>query len=243
MHFDPNIDYWEDLNPGLSIWAAKGSNDPDTKSKALQAAHRLIWTRPLPSGVRFDLKLGPGTQLEWDKFRLSSDSISNSYSTNGRMQGIVGEAPVQAEQAFRYGSRIGGFILFPSYRVGGKITINGARGMFSRIADRMDLTLEAIRRHYQGGASPLADVLDRYADFFELFSDFRGYVDFWMLNDLVDSRYSVRFALPVDDYQRNAYPRDVAEYLQLMQETVRFVRARTARIAGASHVRGHTTTA
>ena len=69
-------------------------------------------------------------------------------------------------------------MVFPSNRVDGKMTINGARGFLRRVADRMDLTLESIRRHYRGEPSPLGATLARYADFFALFEDFGGYVDF-----------------------------------------------------------------
>ena len=61
----------------------------------------------------------------------------------------------------------------------------------------MDLTLESIRRHYRGAWSPLADVLARYRDLFVAFEDFRGYVDFWLLQDMVTDDYStVRFFTP-----------------------------------------------
>lgn len=93
----------------------------------------------------------------------------------------------------RSGSKIGAYILFPAYRVERKNTINGARGMSLKIGDRMDLTLEAIRRLYADEESPLTDVLKRYLDFFELFLDFEGYVDFWLLNDLVDDDCRVKF--------------------------------------------------
>ena len=149
------------------------------------------------------------------------------------MRQIVLEARNHAEELFRCGSKIGGFILFPAYRVNRKNTINGARGMSLKIGDRMDLTLEAIRRHYVGGESPLTDVLDRYADFFDLFVHFRSYVDFWLLNDMVDNQYRVQFCLPFDSFRRNAAPVNVKEYLELKSTTVRFLESRTARIGMA----------
>ena len=230
MQIDTDFDYWADLNPGRSIWDAKGAADPDTSSKPLQAAHQLLWTKRLPNGERFQLRPAQGTQLQWGKFRLSSDSISNSYMTNRRMQRILSLARDHAEELFRWGSKIGAFILFPAYRIDRRNTINGARGMSPRIADRMDLTLEAICCHYARAQSPLAQVLDRYIDFFDLFVDFRGYVDFWLLNDLVDDKYDVQFFLPFDGYRRNAAPIDVSEYLHLKDATRRFLEARTERI-------------
>ena len=60
------------------------------------------------------------------------------------------------------GYTIGGLILWPATPVDRKWTINQARGCLrSTIGDRMDLTLESIRRHYQDEWSPLADVLAR----------------------------------------------------------------------------------
>jgi len=231
LRIDTAFDYWVDLNPGLSAWDAKGSTDPDSVSKPLQAAHQMLWTKRLPNDEDFKLRPVQGTQLQWGKYRLSSDSISNSYMTNSRMRRIVLRARDHAEELFRCGSKIGAYILFPAYRIDRKNTINGARGMILKIGDRMDLTLEAIRRLYVGGESPLTDVLDRYVDFFELFVDFESYVDFWLLNDLVDDQYRVQFFLPFDNFRRNAAPVDVIEYIQLKNATVRFLKARTARIA------------
>jgi hypothetical protein len=64
-------------------------------------------------------------------------------------------------------------------------TINAARGFNRKISDRMDLTLECVRRYYRREDSPLAPALGRYAGFFTLFEDFQGYVDFFLLQDLV----------------------------------------------------------
>lgn len=109
------------------------------------------------------------------------------------------------------------------------MTINKARGMHPRIADRFDLTLECIRRHYQDEESPLASTLSEYAGFFELFNDFSGYVDFWLLQDLVGDD-QIRFWLPFDDFQTRAVPQDVESYLRYSQGREDFITARNARI-------------
>lgn len=122
-------------------------------------------------------------------------------------------------------------MLFPGNVVGGKQTINGARGFHRRIADRMDLTLECIRRQYLGEASPLASTLARYADFFGLFEDFRGYVDFFLLNDLVDDDYStIRFFIPFDNFKTPAAPRNVDTYWEYRRLSIDFVEGRNRRI-------------
>lgn len=51
------------------------------------------------------------------------------------------------------------------------------RRKLSRIQDRWDLTLEVIRRFYEGGTSPMAKTMDRYAGFLALFGTFDGYID------------------------------------------------------------------
>jgi hypothetical protein len=64
-----------------------------------------------------------------------------------------------------------------------------------RISDRMDLTLECIRRHYaEEPGSPLADVTTNYADFFELFCTFKQFVEFFHLQDLVTPEGKIDFA-------------------------------------------------
>ena len=230
LNVQKDFDYWEEVNPGVSCWDAKGSVDPDSRSRNLQLAHQLLWSKLLPSGQIFDLKPAQGTQLIWGKYRLSSDSISNSYMTNIRMRDITLSAGMDAEELFKAGSRIGGFILFPSYRVDKKTTINAARGMSTKIGDRMDLTLEGIRRHYRNEESPLSDVLNRYSDFFELFINFEEYTAFWLLDDLIGSDNRIKYFLPFDGYKRDAKPIDLQEYLKLKDATLKFLIARSERM-------------
>lgn len=231
MRIDADFDYWAEINPGLSVWEARNSRDPDGQSRRLQSAHKFLWSKALPNGQFMELECIARNQLQWGKFRLGSDSITNSYISNIRIRAIVEKSKSHAAEMFRAGCRIGAFILFPSYRVDRQNTINGARGMNLKIADRIDLTLESIRRHYQGGESPLSTVLMRYANFFNLFMTFDEYVDFWLLNDIVDDKYNVQFYLPFDDFERNGAPNSVQEYQQMSESTIQFLRARTSRVA------------
>lgn len=50
---------------------------------------------------------------------------------------------------------IGGIIIWPAKKIDNKITINGHRGFSPKIADRLDLTMECLRRYYLGQDSPL----------------------------------------------------------------------------------------
>ena len=123
-------------------------------------------------------------------------------------------------------------MVFPAHRVDGKMTINGARAWHPRIKDRFDLTVECIRRHYLGEPSPLSDVLARYADFFGLFGDFAGYVDFFHLQDLVNEAAStVKFFTPFEDFTGSPLPATVDAYLEYRQRAIEFIESRNRRIA------------
>jgi hypothetical protein len=140
--------------------------------------------------------------------------------------------PEEENEEFRTkGSTIGGRIVFPANQIDGKQTINGARGCNSKINDRFDLTLECIRRHYIDQDSPLAETLKRYGDFFALFEDFRGYVDFFMLQDLVVDNYSaVKFFMPFDDFKTPSVPGDVDTYREYRRLSIEFAEVRNRRI-------------
>jgi hypothetical protein len=94
---------------------------------------------------------------------------------------------------------IGGFIIFPGNRINSLQTINQARGCNSKICDRIDLTLECIRLFYIGKDSPLSKTLNRYNNYFQLFTNFKGYCEFFLLQDLIlDDDSKINFFLPFD---------------------------------------------
>jgi hypothetical protein len=122
--------------------------------------------------------------------------------------------------------------VFPGNRVDRKMTLNGARGFNSKIADRFDLTLECIRRYYGGRqqSSPLEAALDRYKEFFALFCDFKGYVDFFLLQDLLKDDGTIDFFHDFDAFKTPAVPQDETEYLKYLGKSNSFISARNARI-------------
>ena len=123
---------------------------------------------------------------------------------------------------------IGGMIIFPQHTG----SINQARGINPRICDRWDLTLECIRRYYKGEDSPLYKMLLRDRGFFELFIDFKGYVDFFFLQDCVSEDYDrVRFWIGDGGFGENPLPSSVPEYLLWMERQMEFLENRNARIA------------
>ncbi len=214
-----------------------GGKDPDRFSPTLRLYHQRLWSRPLPSGPVLSLDTTtPSAYLhhrsDLGEFWLSSDSVIPTFRSWISMKPVIEQMAAEEVEAFvALGYTIGGMMVFPANKVDGKQTINGARGFSRKIADRMDLTLECIRRHYAEEESPLAETLARYRDFFDLFGDFRGYVSFFLLDDLVVRDASaVRFFLPFDDFRPPSTPTDLSSYRSYRDLTVEFVQARNARI-------------
>jgi len=134
---------------------------------------------------------------------------------------------------------IGGMMVWPAIRIGGMRTINGERGCLRSLQDRFDLTVECIRRQYLEMPSPLSAVLTRYADFFYLFRDFDGFVDFFLLQDLVDESTSmVKFFMPFEGFATSPWPRPLDRYLAYRERAIEFIHARNHRIASAMNARG-----
>ena len=71
-----------------------------------------------------------------------------------------------------------------------------------------------------------------YKSFFDLFVDFKGYVDFFHLQDLVTKNYSaVEFLTWFDGFHSNfPLPRTVEEYVDYIGRVMDFIRARNMRI-------------
>ncbi len=114
------------------------------------------------------------------EFSLSSDSVMQTFTRWPALKPITEQLPESENEAFMtIAYTIGAMMVFPGNQIDRKWTINQARGCNRSISDRFDLTLECIRRHYSGRGSPLSGTLSRYADFFALFGDFRGYVSFF----------------------------------------------------------------
>ena len=232
MEIESKFDFRSDIKKG---------QDPDKYSMALRAYHKQLWSKPLPNGKMFNLSsTEPGKYLlhksELGEFSLSSDSISHSYIYTKRMSHIIENLSEERKVAILNPLyTIGGFILFPSNKIEKKATINGARGLSARISDRFDLTLECIRRYYLGIASPLTEVFTRYGDFFALFENFKGYVEFFLLQDLVSDDFSeVKFLHLFDvSWPTRPLPKTIDEYERYISNTIEFVVSRGIRMSMA----------
>ena len=213
--------------------------DPDAYSPTLRSYHRFLWTKQLPIGERLEIEEINSTliyRFNMQTLKFGSDSISNSYIGTKKIAHLNGQITQQVFEEFRdKGSTIGGYLIFPSERERGRMTINGARGLNRKIADRFDLTLECIRLHYQRLEHPLEETFTSPINkfFFSLFIDFKGYVDFFLLQDLVDSNYDgVKFFTDIDEpFNRTPIPASAAEYRTYKRATLDFVRLRNKRIA------------
>ena len=113
--------------------------DPDVFSPTLSRYHKLLWSKPLPSGVVFELDVTahPPFYLhhrsEVGEFWLSSDAVIPTFRREKRLSHIINQIPVEEREAFiGIGYTIGGMMVFPAIRVDGKMTINGAKGFHAR---------------------------------------------------------------------------------------------------------------
>lgn len=234
MQGDPVID------TAFDVRTDSGGRDPDSHSRTLRRYHQLLWSKPLPDGRAFQLDARLHHQSSMGEFWLCSDAITHTYnywSQPRRLVEIIQQIP-QREMTvfFDLGCTVGSYLVFPSQKhLGGKWrqSINQSRGVHPKIRDRFDLTLECIRRYYLRLDSPLAECLDVYQDFFALFGSFRGYVEHFLLQDLVDDTLtSIRFFEGPGDFSQDPLPvSGVDGYREYMAESIRFIRARNRRIA------------
>lgn len=213
---------------------AKGG-DPDSKSSTLRNYHKFLWSKPLPNGKMFELTDNiKGSYLyhssELGEFSLGSDAITHSYRNQKKKQWLVQQIPNEVDELFDIGCTIGAYILFPNKRIDKKPTINQARGVNSLIDDRFDLTLECIRLFYLGKDNPLYSTFMRYKSFFDLFVDFNGYVQFFLLDDLLNKDGKVKFYLPFDGFNSSPRFSNIEDYREYKKLVIEFVESRNKRI-------------
>lgn len=208
--------------------------DPDRDSRKLYDAHKLLWSKELPSRKTFALEIKNdryGRLLIKNNLcmNLSSDRMCPHFDGkyNNRFEGWLSKLE---REELKYKVRtIGGHIVFPAHRKNG-FTINQSRGVDHKIKDRFDLTLECIKRFYENEESPLSKTFINYKDFFDLFIDFKGYIDFFLLQDFIDQEEQVKFSLPFDNFKRPSLPQSVDEYKQYKNHVIGLINRRNKRI-------------
>lgn len=237
VNFDFTSDsfrYWDgfwDRNDGLGY----GYSDPDSSSPTLQEYHRLLWGRALSNGQVMELEKGSGSNyLTWNGFRFGSDAIIVSFRYKRYAHMIrevmkqVGDYKKYYEDMIRRSYTIGGTIIFPKHMN----SINQNKGTNKLVSDRWDLTLECIRRYYAGQDNPLMNILQYDKAFFDLFMDFKGYVDFFFLQDCVSADYSsVDIWEGKGDFSEEGLPKTIEDYFLFIDKEFAFMDKRNERIA------------
>ena len=222
-----------DIN--FNVHSDARGGDPDRTSPTLRKYHKILWSKPLPNGKKFELNTNKkGTYLyhnsELGEFKLGSDAITHSYRNHKRKQWLIKQVSNEVNELFDIGSTIGAYTVFPQNKIDNKSTINQSRGVNGLIDDRFDLTLECIRLFYEGEKSPLYDTFLIYKNFFELFENFNGYVDFFLLNDLLDENQNIKFYLPFDNFKTKPTFNGIEDYKLYKKGVANFVKLRNNRI-------------
>lgn len=221
--------FWEN-GSGLG----RGSADPDRSSPMLREYHRIVWSGELPNGQMLILENDPYGYLNWNGMRFGSDSITASFRYR-RCRHLLEQVEVGmddyrgfVENYIHAFYTMGGMIIFPRHCN----SINQVRGTDRRICDRWDLTLECIRRYYSGEDSPISWCLEQDKEFFDLFVNFRGYVDFFCLRGCVSDDYSkVNMGLDTELFVKDPLPGTVDEYMSWIESQYRLINDRTVYMA------------
>lgn len=230
--FDVDFDFACDTPAG---------KDPDSHSPTLRTYHQLLWSKTTGTGHVLALEAPSNRSKGYllhvgaERMVFGSDTITNSYGRWLRPKALAASiTALSEEQRVRYLNQpytIASSMVWP-VRSKHRPTINQARGTRSVIADRMDLTLECVRRHFGGEEDhPLRNVLQSYGDFFAFFDGFADFVGFFHLQDLVTPDLErVNFWLPHDEFRRPGTPVSVDEYVTYREGTLDFIERRRARI-------------
>jgi hypothetical protein len=229
---DVNFDFTTDT-PQYWDETVATKPDPDSRSPMMRKYHQLLWSKPLPNGEVMKLEDGRSKfYLKWKDFYFGSDSIivSFRYKNNQKLINEVAQSLPDyskwLEDYLREAYTIGGEMIFPSHKGG----INQSRGCNSQIRDRWDLTMECIRRHYSALESPLTEVMTKNKAFFDLFVDFKGFVDFFFLQDCVSEDYKEVKMWFAPLYESKVIPDSVDSYMKYIDAEMEFLRKRNKRI-------------
>ncbi len=253
--FTDDTSFWDMFNANGS---SRKCPDPDSYSPTLRSYHQKLWSKKLPNGYVMELTEDVDSYLIWKDFRFGADSIVNMYfhhhprNINNHLTDEIKQ--YLCDNANEDGTKFNDFTSFykdylkKSYTIGGSIifpilprtkSINVARG--TSLNDRFDLTLECIRLYYLGEKSPLFDTLKANETifnalmankpFFDLFENFKEYVKFFYLDDLVTDNYTaIKYFNSCTDIIHAKYPSSAEDWLALYKNQLAFVKNRNNRI-------------
>lgn len=237
VNFDFTSDtpeYWDGYWDRCEGIGGCGKYDPDSYSPTLLNYSQKIWSRDLPNGEHMQLyRPGHHSYFVWKDMYFSCDSITTSFRfiRNKKMvtefYQTLPDYKKYMEDFTRRTYTLPGEIIFPMHRN----SLNQRRGMSPKIRDRWDLTLECIRRYYADEESPLSKYLITDKNFFDLFIDFKGYIDYFFLNDCVTKDYSeVILWLGNSDFSSKALPQSVEDFTSFINNQDEFVEKRRERM-------------
>ena len=217
--------------------------DPDKYSNELGKVHCLLWSSKGKLGtIQWNCRNRLVSIINGKEYIFTPDSITNSFCDSGRIAKGIKEKEIISsfgnevhellQQYNQIDYTIGSSIIFPITIDGNRIkwTMNIARGLSAKVHDRIDYTLECIKRYYDRNIdNPLQSALEKSDAFFRLFDSFREYVDFFFLNDLVDDNYNVISFTGDIDFQ-NSFPYLENQYIKYLSNTILFIQKRNKRI-------------
>ena len=81
------------IDTTFNVYSDSNGGDPDTASPTLRKYHKILWSKPLPNGVLFELRDDKnGAYLyhksELGEFLLGSDAITHSYEIISGRNGL-----------------------------------------------------------------------------------------------------------------------------------------------------------
>lgn len=245
---DTSFDFTEDTDGKYwdGFWYKKdglgeGGVDPDSYSPKLRLYHKILWSKNL-NGTKLVLKEGKSNYdyLYSDEnginMRFASDSLVTGFryydciELHNELKRKNANYQKELEQYIRLTYTIGGMIIFPKFD--NTKSINQMRGFNSKIRDRVDLTIECIRKFYKNEDSPLSFSINKNRAFFDLFESFENYINFFLLQDLVSDDYkTTNIWIGQGDFSKPILPQSIDDYRIWVEKSTDFINKRNNRIA------------
>lgn len=131
------IDVTFDFQGEAGLDRAGNQRDSDKYSPTLQEYHRILWSKPLPNGKKFELTKISNNRLyhksELGEFYLSSDRAIATFSSWVKMKPIIDQVSAKELDDFiRLTDTIGGIVIWPSNKINGFQTIKAHVDLIDR---------------------------------------------------------------------------------------------------------------
>lgn len=192
--------------------------DPDSKCYSLyEDLTKKLFYKSFPNGyvikkTEFKERMGKNENKYWELvmtvesiqgekkiFGLGADYIG--ASVNWALQSNIPQ--IDIKEFLKISRILGGHIFFPRWQISNNkkqiLSLNVARGAeFIRknkrrpgFYDRFDMFLFDLKNWYDGNLSQLQEEFDSNEVWLKLFIDFRGFINYFLLNDFVNNDFEV----------------------------------------------------